>query len=37
MICSMEENNSQQYGNLISQQANNAKSVLPPSAVIFLH
>ncbi|CAF4348713.1 unnamed protein product, partial [Rotaria magnacalcarata] len=30
-ICSMEENNSQQYGNLISQQTTNLKSLLPPS------
>ncbi|CAF3388997.1 unnamed protein product [Rotaria socialis] len=33
-ICSMEENNSQQYGNLISQQTTNLKSLLPPSARI---
>jgi hypothetical protein len=33
-ICSMEENNSQQFGNLISQQTTNSKSLLPPSAVI---
>jgi hypothetical protein len=32
-ICSMEENNSQQFGNLISQQTTNSKSLLPPSAV----
>lgn len=29
----MEENNSQQFGNLISQQNNNSKLSLPPSAV----
>ncbi|CAF1091250.1 unnamed protein product [Rotaria magnacalcarata] len=33
-ICSMEENNSQQYGNLISQQTTNLKSLLPPSGRI---
>ncbi len=32
-ICSMEENNSQQFGNLISQQTTNPKTLLPPSAV----
>lgn len=30
----MEENSSQQFGNLISQQTNNLKTLLPPSAVI---
>ncbi|CAF3432911.1 unnamed protein product [Rotaria sp. Silwood1] len=33
-ICSIEENNSQQYGNLISQQTTNSKSLFPPSARI---
>ncbi|CAF2646133.1 unnamed protein product [Rotaria sp. Silwood2] len=33
-ICSMEENTSQQYGNLISQQTTNSKSLFPPSARI---
>ena len=32
-ICSMDENNSQPFGNLISQQANTSKFYLPPSAV----
>jgi hypothetical protein len=34
-ICSMEESNSQQFGNLISQQTTNPKPLLPPSAVRF--
>ncbi|CAF3892230.1 unnamed protein product [Rotaria sordida] len=33
-ICSMEESNSQQFGNLISQQTTNSKSLFPPSARI---
>jgi len=32
-ICSLEDNHSQQYGNLISQQTTNSKFFLPPSAV----
>ena len=32
-ICSMEESNSQQSGNLISQQTTSPKTLLPPSAV----
>ncbi|CAF4063238.1 unnamed protein product [Adineta steineri] len=33
-ICSLEENNAQQFGNLISQQTTNSKTLLPPSARI---
>ncbi|CAF1285326.1 unnamed protein product [Adineta ricciae] len=33
-ICSIEESNSQQFGNLISQQASSPKTLLPPSARI---